>query len=306
TVLPGRDFKAETYLDQCSSNRVTAVLAVPTMLQRLITTYEQDTSRYDLSALRLVTYGSAPATPALITSAINAFGVELMQLYGLTEFCAWVSFLRHEDHLRGLHEKPELLKSCGKPGVHCEVSFRDEDGKPVPRGGTGELWLRSETLMLGYHNQPELTAKVLDGGWLRTHDIGHQDEEGFMYLTDRSHFMIITGAANVYPSVVEQTLALHPQVREAAVVGAPHPEWGEAVVAMVSLKDGGCATASDLIRHCQGKVAKWEVPKFVEIVSEVPKGPTMKVLKKQIKERYAHHPELLPWNLASQDVKLSA
>lgn len=296
TVLPGGDFKAEEFLDTCSRERVTSFLAVPVMLQRLVSTYRQDTARYDLSALRVVLYGSAPASPALIESAIETFGVELIQSYGLTEFCAWATFLQHGDHLKALAGRPQLLTSCGRPGLHCEVSIRDDGGVPVMRGEIGELWIRSDTLMLGYQNLPELSAEVLHGDWLRTHDIGRQDDEGYIYLTDRRHFLIITGAANVFPSIVENTLAEHPAVREVAVVGAPHPEWGEAVVAMVALKAGGAASADELIRHCQGKLAKWEVPKFIEIVADLPKGPTLKILKKQIKERYANEAGLLPWS----------
>ena len=295
TVLQGGDFKAENFLDLCSRHRVTSVVVVPVMLQRLIATYEQSRQLYDLSALRVVTYGSAPASPTLIESAIRTFGVELIQLYGLTEFCAWATFLQHGDHLKALAGRPDILTSCGRPGLHCELSIRDENGVPVERGRMGELWLRSETLMLGYRNLPELTAEVLHGDWLRTHDIGYEDEEGYVHLTDRRHFLIITGAANVFPSIVENTVAAHPRVREVAVGGGPPPGWGEAVVAMVALKEPGSANAADLIAWCQGKVAKWEVPKHVEIVDELPKGPTMKVLKKQIKERYAARPDLLPW-----------
>jgi acyl-CoA synthetase (AMP-forming)/AMP-acid ligase II len=296
TVLQGADFKAESFLDLCTRHRVTSIVAVPVMLQRLIATYDQDRQRWNLSTLRLVTYGSAPASPALIQSAINTFKVELIQLYGLSEFCAWATFLQHGDHIKALDGRPEILTSCGRPGLHCELSIRDENGAPVARGEMGELWLRSETLMLGYKHLPELTAEVLHGDWLRTHDIGMEDEDGYIHLTDRRHFLIITGAANVFPSIVENTLASHPQVREVAVVGAPHPEWGEAVVAMVALKAPGAATAAELIQHCHGKVAKWEVPKFIEIVADLPKGPTLKILKKQIKDRYASEGALLPWN----------
>lgn len=296
TVLPGEDFRPETLLDVCTRERVTGILAVPVMLQRLIAAYGQDAQRYDLAALRLVIYGSAPASPTLIESAIETFGIELIQSYGLTEFCAWVTFLQHGDHVKALAGKPDILTSCGKPGLHCEVSIRDEHGVPVLRGQTGELWVKSETLMLGYRNLPELSAEVLHGDWLRTHDIGHEDDDGYIHLTDRRHFLIVTGAANVFPSIVENTLAAHPQVREVAVVGAPHPEWGEAVVAMVALKADAAVTPDELIRHCHGRIAKWEVPKFIEIVPELPKGPTLKILKKRIKERYASEPGVLPWS----------
>ncbi|PCH63396.1 MAG: hypothetical protein COC09_05925, partial [Gammaproteobacteria bacterium] len=119
--------------------------------------------------------------------------------------------------------------------------------------------------------------------------------EGFFYLTDRKSFMIISGAFNVFPVVVENVLAEHPAVHECAVVGAPHPEWGEAVIAIVSQKPGESATPEELIEHCRDKVAKWEVPKFVEIVDDLPKGPTGKVLKKELQTRYRTEQGLLPW-----------
>lgn len=295
TVLQGSDFKADNFLGLCSRHKVTSIVVVPVMLQRLLASLETDKSRFDLSSLRLVSYGSAPASTSLIRSAIDTLGVQMVQLYGLTECGAWATYLSHEDHLLALAGREEILKSCGKAWLNCDVSIRNEEGEPVPHGEMGELWIRSSTRMLGYHNLPELTAQSFHGEWLRTHDIGRQDAEGYIYLTDRKHFLIITGAANVFPSIVENTIAAHPAVREVAVVGAPHPEWGEAVVAMVALREGREATSAEIIEHCQGKIAKWEVPKFIEIVSDLPKGPTLKILKNQIRDRYRNSPSLLPW-----------
>ena len=293
-VLPNGDFDTVRFLEFVGRYRVTSTIIVPLMMQRLLDEY--DRGGYDLSSLRLVTYGSSPARPALIRRTMETFGCELMQLYGITECTGgWVSFLHHDDHLRGLAERPELLTSCGRAGVHMELSIRDEHGRALPPGEQGEVWIRSGTNMLGYLNLPEQTAQALADGWLRTHDLGRLDAEGYLYLTDRKNFLIISGAANIYPSVVETVLAEHPAVREVAVIGAPHPEWGEAVVATVSLRDGAQAGAAELLEFCRPRLAKYEVPKHIEVVDDLPKGLTGKILKKNIQGWYKDDPARLPW-----------
>jgi len=295
-VLPNGDFESHKYLEFIGRYQVTSTIVVPTMLQRLLQDYEA--GDYDISSMRLVTYGSSPARASLIRKTMKLFGCELMQLYGLTETTGgWVSYLRHADHLRGLEEKPELLTSCGQAGPHMEITIRNNDGEILPANEVGEVWMRADTNMVGYLHLPELTAEVLHDGWLSTHDLGRLDDEGYLYLTDRKNYLIITGAANVYPSVIESAMSEHPAVREVAVFGVPHPEWGEAVVATAALQDGQVATADELIDFCRDKVAKWEVPKFVEIVDDLPKGPTGKVLKKELQQRYRSEQELLPWKV---------
>ncbi|MFZ5491874.1 MAG: class I adenylate-forming enzyme family protein [Pseudomonadota bacterium] len=293
-VLPNGDFDTARFLEFVGRYRVTSTIIVPLMMQRLLDEY--DRGGYDLSSLRLVTYGSSPARPALIRRTMDTFGCELMQLYGITETTGgWVTFLHHDDHLRGLAERPELLTSCGRAGVHMELSIRDEQGRALPPGEQGEVWIRSSTNMLGYLNLSELTAQTLVDGWLKTHDLGRLDAEGYLYLTDRKNFLIISGAANVYPSVVETVLAEHPAIREVAVIGAPHPEWGEAVVATVSLREGTHVTGAELLEFCRPRLAKYEVPKHIEIVDDLPKGLTGKILKKNIQGWYKADPARLPW-----------
>ena len=167
---------------------------------------------------------------------------------------------------------------------------------PLPPGEVGELWARGDVTLKGYLNLPEETAKTItEDGWLRCNDLGKYDEEGFFYLTDRKSFMIISGAFNVFPVVVENVLAEHPSVHECAVVGAPHPEWGEAVIAIVSQKPGHSVSPDELIDHCRDKVAKWEVPKFVKIIDELPKGGTHKIAKHALREGFRNDPSELPW-----------
>ncbi|MEC9340886.1 MAG: AMP-binding protein [Pseudomonadota bacterium] len=294
-LIPSGGFEPRRGLEYIGRYGVTAIILVPVMIQRVLAEYAS--GDFDLSTLRLLVYGSSPARPSLIRQTMDTFGCEMMQIYGLTECTGgWVSFLQHADHLKGLAGDEGLLASCGRAGMHMEVSIRDAQGQPLPTGETGEVWLRSDTNMVGYLNLPDQSAGALKGdGWLSTNDLGRLDEHGYLYLTDRKNYLIITGAANVFPSSVETVLSEHPAVREVAVVGAPHPEWGEAVVAAVSLHDGRQATPEELTAFCREKLAGYEVPKHVEILDDLPKGITGKILKSTIQARYRKEGNKLPW-----------
>jgi acyl-CoA synthetase (AMP-forming)/AMP-acid ligase II len=294
-VLPDGQFKPRRFLQLVAEHRVTSTIVVPTMLRQLLTELERDD--HDTSSLRLVCYGSMPATPPLIRAAKERLGCELQQWYSATELTAApVVILRDSTHERALAEEPELLTSCGVPTPNVELSIRDASGSRMPSGEVGEVWLRGETVFGGYLNRSEETADVLAGDWLRPGDLGRLDDEGHLYLVDRKKFMIISGGYNVFPVVVENVLSDHPAVGEVAVVGAEHPDWGEAVVAVVTLRDGTHATAAELIAHCEEKVGRWEVPKHVEIVDELPKGATAKIQKHEIREWFRTDPGRLAWN----------
>jgi len=292
TLILEGSFDPEGALQQMQLHRATVAILVPTMMQSIIERYRAGS--YELS-LRLLTYGSSPATPPLIRDAIATFGCEIMQLYGLTESTAgWLSFLRHAEHLRGL-EEPELLTSCGRPAMHVDLQIHTPEGERLPAGEIGEIVVRSSTNIPGYLNLPEENAELYNGDWLRTNDLGRMDEEGYLYLTDRRKFMIISGGYNVYPVVVENVLAEHPAVREVAVVGIPHPKWGEAVVAMVSMQVGKSADFQELADFCRERVGKWEIPKHVVFVDDLPKGVTGKIAKFVIRESLKNDPGQFPW-----------
>lgn len=294
-VVANGSFEIHRFLRFVDQYKVTSTILVPVMMQRLITAFDE--GEYDLSSLRLIVYGSAPSTPSLILRMLEKFpDTKLLQVYGLTEMTGgWVTYLYHNDHLRGLNDKPELLTSAGRLGLHMEAIIADGEGNSLDHGEIGELWIKSDTRMIEYHNLPQLTKETLDGDWLRTHDIAKMDADGYIYLVDRKNFLIITGAANVYPSLVENTIAEHPAVREVSVVGAPHPEWGEAVVAMVSLYPNESASNDELIHFCKDKLSKFSVPKYIEIVDDLPKGVTGKILKKEIKAYFKNNSNILPW-----------
>lgn len=293
-VLPGGDFGTVKWLEQVQEHRATCSILVPTMLQRVLADYHR--GNYDVSSLRYLLYGSEPSRPRIVREAIDVFGCEIMQIYGLTECTGgWLTYLRHADHLYALEREPELLTSVGKPALHMDVSIRSEDGTVMPPGEVGEVWAKGDPNIVGYLNLPEANKELFHDGWLRTNDLGKYDERGYVYLTDRKSFMIITGAFNVYPVVVETVLAEHPAVREVAVVGVPHPDWGEAVIAVVSLRPNTSATEQELIDFCRGKVAKWEVPKFIDFIDELPVGGTNKIAKHSIRLGYRENPQRLPW-----------
>lgn len=301
TVIPDGGFQIVSYLKDIEKFRVTTSLIVPTMIQRaLIETQNND---YDLSSLRCLMYGSSPATPKLIRETREQLGVAMMQTYGQTETSGgWLTVLTEKDHQLALSSEPNLLRSVGRVGLHYECSIRDDEGQPLPPNTKGEIWLRGESVMKGYLNLPEATAEALPGdGWLRTNDIGMMDERGYIFLLDRQKFMIITGAVNVFPTTVEAVVSEHPGIQEVAVVGVPHPEWGEAVVAVaVRRPKYSDLTAEDVLRFCDGKLSRPETPKHVVFVNELLKTPNGKLRKNEIRN-WLRDPQSgeIPWDMSS-------
>lgn len=287
------DFETRRFLELVERHRVTTVTLIPTILRRVLD--ELARGHHDISSLKQICYGTMPATPALIREAYSTLGCTFMQRYGVSESAGAVAALRDADHRRALDGEPELLTSVGRALLHADVAIRDDDGKPVHLGEQGTVWIRSDTLMTGYLNRPEETAESLVGGWLRTGDFGRMDGRGYIFLGDRKKYMIVTGGMNVYPLPIENVLAEHPAVGEAVVVGMPHPEWGEAVVAAVSLAPGATITSAELIEYCRSRVAKFEVPKHVEIMAALPQGNTNKIDKLGIKKMLGGR---MPWGAA--------
>jgi acyl-CoA synthetase (AMP-forming)/AMP-acid ligase II len=214
----------------------------------------------------------------------------MQQWYGSTEGTLGVyAILSWEDHLKGLSEDPGIISSNGRPTLHCEVSILDEQLRPVPAGETGNVCVRSATLMAGYHNRPDETAAALKDGWLITGDLGRFDENGYLRVVDRKNFMVITGSYNVYPVVVENVLTDHELVVEACVFGIPDERWGEAVCAVIVADSDVTdhdALRRELLVMARNRLAKFEVPKRIDFVSSLPRGATGKVLKRVIKDQY--------------------
>lgn len=280
-------FDAGWCLDAIEREQVTATVWVPTMLHDVLVA--QAAAPRALSTLRTVAYGSAPATPALVRRAAETFGAAaLQQWYGSTEGAGgWFTLLSGADHVEALAGREDLLTSCGRAMPHVALRLVDTDGAEVPAGEPGEVCVRSATVMSGYHRQPELSARVLAGGWLRTGDIGRLDPDGALHLIDRRDFMVVTGGYNVYPVQVENVLAEHPGVAESCVFGTPDERWGEALVALVVPAPGASPTPEELRAHCRQRLAAFMVPKVVELVDALRRGPTGKVAKLEHRTRYA-------------------
>ena len=282
TIVLMPQFSAGEALRLIEAERVTAALLVPTMMLDVLD--NPDFGGTDISSLRKVTYGSAPASPALVRRAIDEFGCELQQWYGSTEGVGgWFAMLQDSDHRWALENDHGLLQSCGRPTLHTELRILDEQGGILPPGEVGEIAVRSEAVMTEYLGMPAETSEALPGGgWLKTGDVGRLDERGYLYLVDRKKFLIITGAYNVYPVVVENVLAEHPAVREVSVVGAPDDRWGEVVVAVVVAHRE--VEEDELKNFCRDRLATFEVPKRIVFVDQLPRGATGKLLKREIRD----------------------
>lgn len=264
--------------------RCTHINLVPTLLTWLLDDPRID--EFDLSSLRLIGYSGSPIAGEVLKRSIAKFGNIFTQGYGLTEAAPIVTVLFKEDHaVEGPRMK--LLSSVGKVGLPVEARIVDDEDRPLKPGEAGEVVVRGKNVMMGYWKNPELTAKVLRGGWLHTGDVGTIDEDGYIYLLDRKADMIITGGENVYPKETEDVLYEHPAVRECAVVAAPDDRWGERVQAVVVLKTGQTTTEAELITHCKSRLAGYKCPKKIEFWDELPKTSVGKILRREVRKHFA-------------------
>jgi long-chain acyl-CoA synthetase len=272
-------------LDVLERERVTNAVFVPTMLQMLVAV--PGAAERDYSGLRSIAYGASPITTPVLKGALRTFGCALFGVYGLTETTGAAVQLDAADHDPD-GPREHLLRSVGRPYPWVELRIVE----PVTRAacGTrevGEVWLRAPNVMAGYFNRPAETAAALTAeGWLRTGDGGYLDDEGYLFLTDRIKDMIVSGGENVYPVEVEEALAQHPAVDEVAVIGVPDERWGEAVKALVVLRAGEAATVDELIAFARERLAGYKLPRSIEFVGDLPRTPSGKVLKRELRDGY--------------------
>jgi fatty-acyl-CoA synthase len=274
-------FEPAEFLNAITRWRVTSLHLVPTMLAMLLVHPEIEKS--DLGSVRTIFYGASPMPLPVIKRALELWGPRFVQYYGQTEAPLFITKLDKEDHA-GTDAERRLL-ACGRPSVDCEIRLIDDKGQDVPAGEQGEIALRAPFSMAGYLNAPDLNADMfLEGGWLRTRDVGRFDEQGYLYLVDRTSDMIITGGYNVYPREVEDALLAHPAVLECAVVGAPNEKWVEAVTAFVVLRAGTEASEEGLIEFTRERLASYKVPKSVRFIEQIPKSAVGKVLRRELRD----------------------
>jgi acyl-CoA synthetase (AMP-forming)/AMP-acid ligase II len=285
SVYVQEDFDMPEVVRILDEEGVNATMLVPAMIQALLI-FVPDIAERAYADLDQIGYGASPIAPDVLRQAMEVFGCEFTQGYGCTESCGGLTVLGPEDHRRALAGHPELLASAGRPALGTEVRVVDDDGADLPTGEVGEIVARGPQLMTGYWNLPDATASALRGGWLHTGDAGTFDEDGYLYVRDRVKDMIVSGGENVYPAEVEHVLIEHPAVADVAVIGVPDERWGEAVKACVVAAPDATIDPDDLVSFCRSRLAGFKTPKSVDLLDELPRNASMKVLKTELRAPY--------------------
>jgi len=276
-------FDALEVFELLAIHRGVSMFAAPTIVKRLV---EHPSSRTaDLARLKTIVYGGGPMYLEDIRRAMSVFGQKFVQIYGQGESPMTITALSRAHHANANH--PRYLARLASVGVAqsvVEVRVTDEADRELPQGETGEVLVRGDPVMLGYWNDPEATAAALRGGWLHTGDLGAFDGDGFLTLKDRSKDLIISGGSNIYPREIEEVLLRHAGVLEVSVIGRPHPEWGEEVVAFVVPSAAGSVSEAELNALCHERIARFKRPKGYRFVEALPKNNYGKVLKTELRK----------------------
>ena len=284
-IFQKKSFDVAGVFQMIEKHRVTNMFVAPTMIKMMIEHPAVD--QYDHSSLRSLIYGGAPILVEDLKKAIKKLGHCLIQLYGQGESPMTITYLPHDDHLLdGDQAQVNRLASAGFARTDVEVRIFDAHDNELPPGEVGEIVTRSDAVMKGYWRYPEATSETLRNGWLHTGDVGYLDDQGYLFIMDRSKDMIISGGENIYPREIEEVLIRHPAVREVAVIGVPDEKWGEAIKGVVSLSPGAEATEEELIAFCKESIASYKKPKSIDFVVELPKNNYGKILKREIRDTY--------------------
>jgi acyl-CoA synthetase (AMP-forming)/AMP-acid ligase II len=275
TIVLMNHFDPEGALGIIQRERITCSLVVPTMIVRIANLPETTIAKYDTSSLRWLMSGAAPLSTESARRFMERFGPVLWNFYGATE-TGLVTLAGPADHV----SRPGTI---GRALRGNEIRLLDDAGQPVPRGQVGELFARNSTLITGYHNNEEATRSSQRDGFFSVGDLGRVDEDGYYYLESRKHDMVISGGVNIYPREIEDHLHTHPAILEAAVVGVPDPEWGETLHAFVVLRHAADLTEGEVIDYCRQTLADFKRPRKVTFLPELPRNPTGKVLKRELR-----------------------
>jgi long-chain acyl-CoA synthetase len=281
TVLM-REVNAAVAIELIAKHRVTHTFFVPTVVQALLDV--PGVAQADLSSMQLLMYGAAPMGDVLLRRALEVLRCRFIQAYGMTETSGTVVDLLPEDHEPD-GPRADLLRSIGRALPWVELRVIDPNTlDDVATGSVGEIWIRSEMVMKGYWNQPQATRDTLmEGGWLRTGDAAYLDAQGYIYLFDRFKDMIISGGENIYPAEVENAINAHPAVQEVAVIGAPHPRWGETPMAIVVVRPGNQLQPQELISFTRERLAHYKCPTAVVFADTLPRNASGKLLKRELR-----------------------
>jgi acyl-CoA synthetase (AMP-forming)/AMP-acid ligase II len=271
-------FSASKFWNIISDYQVTSFGSVATMLSILLNSYPQGLPQgLKTGQLRFAMCGSAPVPAEVMKKFEDTFNCPVIEGYGLSESTCRSTFNPPDERRRP--------GSCGLP-IGNEMKVVDDNDNEVPEGELGEIVLRGENILKGYFKDPEATERAFRGGWFHTGDVGYRDKDGFFFIVDRKTDMIIRGGENIYPREIDEVLYKHPAVAAAATIGVPDQLYGEEVAAFVVLKDGARTTIEELIAHCKAELADYKCPKSIRFVKDIPKGPTGKLLKRELAKKF--------------------
>jgi len=278
-------FDAGEVLRNVERHRVTHLFLPPTAFYALLA--HPDARKHDLSSLQMLLLTASPVSPDRVKQGVELFGPCVCQSYGQTEAPMLLTWLDREAvAAAAAGDHPERLRSCGKATYAVRLAIMNDDGKLLPPNEPGEIVARGALVSPGYHNLPEATAEIRTFGWHHTGDVGYRDEDCYFYIVDRKKDMIISGGFNVFSGEVEAAIMAMPQVYECAVIGIPHETWGEAVTALVVVRQGESLTEEDVIAHCKKKLGGVKTPKSVEFRAEIPKTAAGKIDRKKLRAPY--------------------
>lgn len=267
-------FDAKGAFELMSTQQVNLFAGVPTMYFALL--HHPDAAKYDLSKLQLCVSGGSAMPVEVMRAFDEKYHVNILEGYGLSETSPVASF--------NMLDRPKKAGSIGIPIAGVEFRLIDTEDKIIEQSGIpGELCIKGPNVMTGYYQRPEATAEAMQEGWFRSGDIAQRDEDGYYFIVDRKKDMLLRGGFNVYPREVEEVLYLHPAIMEAAVIGVPHESHGEEVKAIVALKPGMQATSEEIIDYCKQHLAAYKYPRIIEFRESLPKGPTGKILKRELR-----------------------
>ena len=283
-TLLHRTFEPARVVQDMENHPVSNIFMVPAMIMAVLQL--PDIEQRDFSKLKQIFYGASPISETILRRAIEVFQCDFIQMYGMTETTGTVVSLSADDHRLALAGRPGLLRSCGRTSVGGQAKVVDLKGETLAAGEVGEIWLKSDTNMQSYYNLPEATAANLTDGWVHTGDAGYMDEEGYLYLKDRMKDMVVSGGENIYPVEVENALANHQAIADVAVIGVPDDKFGEALLAFVVLNSGASLALDEMVEFCREKIAGYKIPRQLQIVDELPRNPSGKILKKILREPF--------------------
>jgi long-chain acyl-CoA synthetase len=285
-ILPQRSFDPAATLQAIQDEKATDIHIVPTHLAAFLALPNVD--QYDLSSLKRMFYAASPMPLELLKKGMEKWGPIFVQFYGSTEDGPYVTMLSKQQHmvLNKSPEEQEILISAGFPHIGVHVRIVDDQENDVAPGEIGEIIVQSKAIMQEWWRKPEETFETIVNGWVHTGDMGRYDTKGYLYIVDRKRDMIISGGENIYPREIEEMFYQHPAVKEVAIIGIPDDYWVERVHAMVVLKEGTNPTPEELIEFCKKRITRFKAPKSIEFVDSLPKTPSGKILKRELREKY--------------------